>query len=68
MDALDQALCGAWRLSVRDFSDEVESELERLLPALIKAGYVHERGHSPTGSFSAFTEDGVKRAKELGCD
>jgi hypothetical protein len=48
-------------------SDEMEAELDEILPALIEAGYVEESGHSSTGSFWAFTKAGVKRRKELGC-
>jgi hypothetical protein len=68
MDPVDEALCRAWQLFLEDLSDEVDEELKKLLPRLIEAGYVSESGHSPTGSFWAFTEAGVKRAEELGCD
>lgn len=68
MDAIDEALCRAWSLSLEDPSDDVAEELETVLPFLIQAGYVRESGHSATGSFWAFTDAGVKRAKKLGCD
>jgi len=68
MDSLDEALCRAWRLFLEDSSDAVDDELKTLLPALIEAGYVTESGHSPTGSFWAFTPAGVERAEALGCD
>jgi hypothetical protein len=68
MDALDEALCRAWSLRLKDTSNDVDEELEKLLPLLIEAGYVRVWGHSPTGSFWAWTESGVKRAEELGCD
>jgi hypothetical protein len=69
MDALDEALCRAWSLfSKTDHWTDVDEELENLLPPLIEAGYVTESGHSPSGSFWAFAETGVKRAEELGCD
>jgi hypothetical protein len=68
MDPVDEALCRAWSLTLEDSSDDVDRELEDLLPFLIKAGYVATSGHSPTGSFWGFTETGVKRAEELGCD
>jgi hypothetical protein len=68
MDAVDEAVCRAWSLTLlRDPSDAVDEALEELLPSLIESGYVTERGHSPTGSFWAFSETGVRRVEELGC-
>jgi hypothetical protein len=68
MDPFDEALCRAWSLFLEDPSDVRDEEFEQLLPALIEAGYAKEWGHSPTGSFWAFTETGCTRAVELGCD
>jgi hypothetical protein len=65
--SLDEALSRAHQLFLEDLSDEGDKELETLLPALVAAGYVVESGHSPTGSFWAFTESGVRRGEELGC-
>jgi hypothetical protein len=48
--------------------DAVDEAFEELLPTLIEAGHLTERGHSPTGSFWAFSETGVRRVEELGCD
>jgi hypothetical protein len=67
MDDLDDALCRAHEIFVGDLSDATEGELDDLLPRLVEAGYVKETGHSPTGSFWAFTESGVRRGEELGC-
>jgi hypothetical protein len=67
-DALDEALCRAHELFLDDCSDSADAELARLLPALVKAGYVTKSGHSSTGSFWAFTEAGIERANVLGCD
>ena len=67
MDALDRDLCRAREIFLDNMSDEMEAELDEILPALIEAGYVEESGHSSTGSFWAFTKAGVKRRKELGC-
>jgi hypothetical protein len=66
VDDLDKTLCRAWELFDEDDLDSVDAELGELLPALVDAGYVRESGHSPTGSFWAFTKPGVKRAEELG--
>jgi hypothetical protein len=67
MDQLDKALYRAHEIFLGNLSDETDAELENLLPPLVKAGYVKESGHSPTGIFWAFTESGVKRGEELGC-
>lgn len=67
MDSLDDALCQAHEIFLGDLSDETDAELDDLLPPLVEAGYVKETGHSPTGSFWAFTESGVRRGEELGC-
>ncbi|MGH2682096.1 MAG: hypothetical protein ACRDIX_02560 [Actinomycetota bacterium] len=58
MNPVDEVLYRVWQLSLGDPSDEVDEELEKLPPRLIEAGYVSESGHSPTGSFWAFTEAG----------
>lgn len=68
MDPLDTKLCRAREIFLSDMSDETEAELDVILPDLIAAGYIQESGHSPTGSFWAFTEAGVERRKELGCE
>jgi hypothetical protein len=68
VDTLDRDLCRAHEIFMGNMSDETEAELDEILPALIEAGYIGESGHSPTGSFWAFTEAGVKRGKELGCE
>jgi hypothetical protein len=67
MDTLDRDLRRACELSLENVSDEAEAGLNKVLPALVSAGYVEEYGHSTTGSFWRFTEAGVKRAEELGC-
>lgn len=67
MNPLDDALCRAHEIALGAFSDATETELDDLLPRLVEAGYVKETGHSPTGSFWAFTESGVRRGEELGC-
>jgi hypothetical protein len=67
MDKLDRDLCRAHEIFMENLSDETDTELAKILPALIEAGYVKESGHSPTGSFWAFTKAGVERGKELGC-
>lgn len=66
MDPLDDALCRAHEIFLGDLSDATDAELDALLPLLIEAGYVKEKGRSETGSFWAFTESGVRRAEELG--
>jgi hypothetical protein len=68
MDTLDGALRRAKEIFLEDLSDETDSELAALLPALVEAGYVRESGHSPTGSFWAFTAAGHARADALGLD
>jgi len=67
MDALDKALCRAHEIFLQDLSDDTDAELAELLPDLVQAGYVTESGHSPTGSFWAFTSAGVERGEALGC-
>ena len=67
MDSFDDALGRAHEIFLGDPSDEADAELDHLLPRLVEAGYVKETGHSPTGSFWALTESGVRRGEELGC-
>ena len=67
MEDLDKALCRAHEIFLGELSDETDEELHDLLLLLVEAGYVKESGHSPTGSFWAFTRSGVKRGKELDC-
>jgi hypothetical protein len=67
MDSLDDAIFRAHEIFLGDLSDATDAELDNLLPPLIEAGYVKEWGHSPTGSFWAFTESGIRRGEELGC-
>jgi hypothetical protein len=66
--SIDEALCRVWELGLQDLSDEVDRELGTLLPSLVEAGFVKEWGHSPTGSFWAYTEAGIRRIEELGCN
>jgi hypothetical protein len=68
MNELDRDLCRAHEIFLEDLSDETDAELRQILPALIRAGYVKEDGHSPTGSFWRFTQSGVRRGEELGCE
>ena len=68
MDAVDEALCRSWALSLEDDLNDVEKELGHLLPLLIEAGFVKTSGHSPSGYFWAYTENGIWRLEELGCD
>jgi len=67
MNTLDEKLLRAWELSLEDFTEEVEAELNALVPTLIEAGYVKERpwGDDPTYFLWSFTEAGVKRSKQL---
>jgi hypothetical protein len=67
MDPLDKSLARAVEISLDDPSDEAETELEELLPPLVKAGYVREQpwGEGPDWFLWSFTEAGVKRADEL---
>jgi hypothetical protein len=67
MDSLDEKLLRAWLLSLEDFTDAVEAELNALVPALIEAGYVKEKpwGDDPDYFLWSFTAAGVKRSKEL---
>jgi hypothetical protein len=65
MEILDEALRRASELFLEDGSDTADAELAELLPALVEAGYVHESGHSPSGSFWAFTDSGNARIDAL---
>ncbi len=67
MDLLDEKLLRAWELSLEDFTEDVESELNVLVPTLVEAGYVQERpwGDDPDNFLWSFTEAGVNRSKEL---
>jgi hypothetical protein len=67
MDPLDEKLLRAWELSLRDFTDAVEAELNALVPALIEAGYAEEKpwGDDPDRFLWWFTKAGVKRSQEL---
>lgn len=65
MDSLDEALCRASELFLGDDSDAADAELAKLLPVLVEAGYVTESGHSPSGSFWAFTDSGNARIEAL---
>lgn len=66
MTDLDQLLIRASEIFLEDLADETDAELGELLPPLIEAGYVAIDGESPTGHFWRFTEQGVRRQKELG--
>jgi hypothetical protein len=68
VDELDEALRRAKEIFLSDLSDATDAELAGLLPALVAAGYVLESGHSPTGSFWAFTAAGHARADALGLE
>jgi len=61
MGDADSALLRAWELSVGDWTDEVEAEIETLLPTLVEAGYASAEEH-----LWRFTPAGVARAEELG--
>jgi hypothetical protein len=67
MDPLDEKLLRAWDLSLEDFTDAVEAELNALVPALIQAGYAAEKpwGDDPDWFLWWFTELGVRRGEEL---
>lgn len=67
MDALDEQLLRAFDLSSEEFSDDVEAELNALVPVLIEAGYVKERpwGDDPDHFLWSFTKAGVERSKQL---
>jgi hypothetical protein len=67
MDQLDAALCRAHEIFVESASDELEPELNRLIPMLVDAGYVHDRDWGDGWSLWRFTAAGVKRGEELGC-
>jgi hypothetical protein len=68
VESLDEVLRRVWQLALEGPSDQIDEEIDRLLPNLIDAGYVDEFGHSPTGSLWRFTEKGVQRVEALGCD
>jgi hypothetical protein len=65
-DELDEIFLRALKLRLEDITDENDAELAKLIPALVKAGYAEESGHSSTGFFWAWTDKGIKRAEELG--
>jgi hypothetical protein len=60
--AADGWLVRAWGLWAEDPTDEVDDELERLLPGLVAAGYAATDDESDSWRF---TPTGVARAKEL---
>lgn len=59
-DDRDRALLRAWELYDEGDADEVEAEIEALLPDLFEAGYVRV-----SDDRWSFTPAGVARAKEL---
>ena len=59
---------GVPELEWADLGAQIEPELNKLLDALVAAGYVEEWGHSPTGSLWAITEAGHSRLAMLGRD
>lgn len=67
MDSLDRALLRAHELFLEDLSDDADSELEKLLPPLVEAGFIHEEpwGRASDHSLWSFTDKGIKRAEEL---
>ena len=67
MDQLDAALYRAHEIYLEDASDELDAELNRLIPLLLDAGYVNDRDWGDGWSLWSFTEVGIKRGEELGC-
>jgi hypothetical protein len=67
MDHLDKALCRAREIFLDEISDELDLELEELLPPLVNAGYVREEpwGDNPDWFLWSFTDAGRRRADEL---
>lgn len=67
MDSLDEQLLRAWDLSSEDFTDDVEAELNALVPVLIEAGYVKERpwGDDPEYFLWSSTKAGIERSRQL---
>lgn len=67
MDQLDKALLRAQEIFLDELSDATDTELEDLLPPLIKAGLVHEEpwGEASDHFLWSFTEAGIKRVEEL---
>jgi hypothetical protein len=67
IDLLDETLLRASVRFYEELSDEADTELNILLPALIEAGYVEEEpwGDDPDHFLWSFTDVGVKRRKEL---
>jgi hypothetical protein len=59
-DDVDRALMRAWHLFVQDPSDDVDRELEALLPLLVTAGYADNEGDR-----YGFSPKGIARAEEL---
>jgi hypothetical protein len=69
MDDLDKALCRANEIFLDDpTSADNESELARILPALVEAGYVSESDWGPGWSLWGFTDAGNARLTDLGQD
>jgi hypothetical protein len=68
VDELDRILSRVWALALEDASDETDTEIEALLPALVTAGYIAISGESPTGYFWRFTPEGVQRVEVLCLD
>lgn len=67
MDLIDQKLLRAWELSLEDFTEDVEAELNALVPALIEAGFAKDKpwGDNPEYFLWSFTKAGIERGKEL---
>ncbi len=63
MDATDAALIKAWELFLEDCSEQVQAELEALLPTLLHAGYAEADEYT-----WRFTPHGVARAESLTAD
>jgi len=61
MSDANSALLRAWKLGIADWCDQVEAEIETLLPTLVEAGYASAEEH-----LWRFTPAGVARAEELG--
>lgn len=67
MDQLDAALYRAHEIYLEEASDELEAELNRLIPVLVDAGCVDDRDWGDGWSLWSFTAAGIKRGEELGC-
>lgn len=60
MDDADAVLMRAWALSLENHTDEIQVQLEAMLPILVASGYAEAKEH-----IWSFTPEGVGRAEEL---